>query len=202
MSFILTIDGNDLDLRNPSPAHITVYDIAWALSQENRFGGRILRPYSVAEHLLLTAEIADRELGLDLHGQFASLMHDAHEAYTKDMFGPAKPIIGQAWYAWERAWEQRVRSAFAFHTAAVKFKAEIHRADLIALATEKQQLTLHTRNSKPWPSLEGIEPVSWVDLRSPERYSMTWEDWRNCWMDKHHELDFGRQQLLSGESAA
>jgi ParB/RepB/Spo0J family partition protein len=36
----------------------------------------------------------------------------------------------------------------------------------------------------PWPVLEGIEPVTWVDLMSRERRAMSWEDWRDRFIDK------------------
>ena len=53
MSFIVTSNGDELDLQAPARGHITALDIAWSLAQTNRFSGRCLRPYSVAEHSLL-----------------------------------------------------------------------------------------------------------------------------------------------------
>lgn len=199
MSFIVTAEGAELDLRNPAPGHITAYDIAWALSQENRFL-RCVRPYSVAEHSLLVCEIAERELGLDVHGLMAALFHDAHEAYTRDMFGPAKSIInelavvGNVWHRWESRWQSLVARSFALITANLVHAEAIHRADMMALATERRDLM--PRSASPWPCLEGIEPVSWVHLYSAERRQMDWEDWRDRWLDKYHELDFARNELL------
>lgn len=199
MSFLVTAEGAELDLRNPAPGHITAYDIGWALSQENRFL-RCVRPYSVAEHSLLVCEIAEREFGLDVHGQLAALFHDAHEAYTRDMFSPAKAEIDNispetpAWSLWESSWQFRVARSFALFTAFSVHGADIRRADLMALATERRDLM--PRSPSPWDSLIGVAPVSWVHLNSPERRKMDWEDWRDRWLDKYHELDFARNELL------
>jgi hypothetical protein len=199
MTFIVTAEGAELDLRNPAPGHITAYDIAWALSQENRFL-RCVRPYSVAEHSLLVCEIAEREFGLDVHGLLAALMHDAHEAYTRDQFGPAKALIDSispeapAWRIWETEWHSRVARCFALFSAFGAHAEAIHRADMMALATERRDLM--PRSASPWPCLEGIEPAPWIRLNSPERRKMDWEDWRDRWLDKYHEIDFARNELL------
>ena len=194
MSWIATIDGNELDLERPAPAHITAFDIAWSLSQLTRFTGRANRPYSVAEHSLLVCEIAEREFGLDVHGQFAALMHDAHEAYCNDVATPAKALIGPAWAEWERHWERATQSAFAIVTASQVHRKAIKQADLIALATERRDLCIPTPS--PWPVLLGVEPVPWVDLYSKERRDMGWQDWRDRWLDQHHALDFARTARL------
>ena len=95
MSWLQLATGDELSLTLPSPAHITPYAMAWGLSQINRYCGQCLRPYSVAEHSLLVCEIAERELGLNVHGQFAALLHDGHEFIATDMHSPGKRSIGQ-----------------------------------------------------------------------------------------------------------
>lgn len=202
MNFIVTAEGRELDLVNPAPGHITILDIAWTLSQENRFG-RCVRPYSVAEHSLLVCEIAERELGLDIHGLLAALMHDAHEAYARDMYGPAKAVINgygwfqtpaDAWKHWEGKWARLVAQCFSLVTPNHVHARAVHVADMRALATERRDLM--PRSPSPWPACEGVEPVDWVDLYSHERRSMDWEDWRDRFLDKYHELDFARNEKL------
>ena len=194
MSFIITASGDELSLERPAPGHITAYTIAWSLSQQARFTGHALRPYSVAEHSLLVCDIAEQELGLDVHGQLAALMHDAHEAFVGDLHTPGKREVGEAWYAWERKWESVVHSAFGLRTVFHVHAEAIKRADLIALSTEKRDLMPATPT--PWPILNTVEPLARVDLYSPERQAMGWEDWRDRWLDKYHELDFARNELL------
>lgn len=194
MTFIVTAIGDELSLQAPQRGHIVVLDIAWSLAQTNRFGGRCHRPYSVAEHSLLVCEIAEQEFDLNVHGLLLALMHDAHEAYSGDMHTPGKAEIGKAWTIWERHWEHLVHSCFALHTAASVFRDQIKRADLIALATEKRDL-MH-ESPTPWPVLADVEPYPYVNLRSEERCRMGWEDWRDRWLDKYHELDFARNERI------
>lgn len=192
--------GHDLDLDAPQRGHVTALGIAWGLAQINRFSGQCLRPYSVAEHSLLVAEIAERELGLDVHGQLLAHLHDAHEFVATDMHTPGKRAIGMPWAAWEVRWEHLVHSCFALHSAARIHRDAVKRADLIALATERRDLL--PRTAAPWPALEGIEPVSWVNLNSPERRAMGWEDWRDRWLDHYHALDFARNDAVFGSTDA
>jgi uncharacterized protein len=193
---MLTTDGNDLAVGDPAPGHITITDMAWSLAQTNRFLGRCARPYSVAEHSLLVCDIAERELGVDLHGQLAALLHDAHEAYTGDMPTPHKAQLGSAWAVWESRWEHRVRGLFAVASSSRIWHKQIKQADLIALATERAQLM--PQSLTRWTVLHGVEPLgrSYVDLMSRERVAMTWADWRDRWLDKYHELDFARLERL------
>lgn len=193
MSWIQTSQGIEFNVEHPRPEKITAMDIAWGLSQINRFTGHCLRPYSVAEHSLLVTEIAEREFGLDVHGLLGAHMHDAHEAYTGDMHTPGKRAIGNAWHIWEASWEHPLRTAFAMHAPAALYSEEIRLADRMALAIERKCLLPPGR---PWPVLQGIEIVDWVHLYSPERRAMNWEDWRDRFLDKLHELDFARKEDL------
>lgn len=192
MSFIVTYDGSELSMAAPQPGAVTALDIAWSLAQTNRFSGRCVRPYSVAEHCLLVCEIAEQELDLDLHGQLLALMHDAHEAYSGDMHTPGKEYIGQPWRQWEHHWERLVHRCFALVTAHAVQGVKVKQADLIALATEKRDLMQNSPT--PWPVLAGIDPYPYVNLRSDERCHMTWEDWRDRWLDKYHDLDYARNE--------
>lgn len=197
--FMVTSDGQELSMDHPSRGAITALDIAWSLAQTNRFAGRTIRPYSVAEHSLLVCEIAEREFGLDLHGQLVALMHDAHEAYCGDLHWPGKQTIGASWHAWEWRWEHLVHSCFALMTAFAVHHKAVKQCDLIALATEKRDLMPATPST--WAVLHGIEPVSWVNLRSIEREKRGWEDWRDLFLDRYCELDQARNRAVGIEAA-
>lgn len=195
-AFIVTSSGDELSITNPRPGHLTALTIAWSLSQLNRFTGHCLRPYSVAEHSLLVCDIAERELGLDVHGQFAALMHDAHECITGDLHTPGKHAVGADWYGWEKRMQAAVLRAFATHSASAVYAVETKRADLMALATEKRDLLPSTPT--PWPVLRDVDAISWVDLYSRERIAANWEDWRDRWLDRYHLLEQARNQALFG----
>lgn len=190
MSFMTTAHGIELSMQYPTPASITLADIGHHLSQINRFTGAARRPYSVAEHSLLVCEIAERELHLPVEARFAALMHDAHEAYTNDLHSPGKGEVGTAWHDFEGRFERLTRRVFGLTHAFADHAAAIKRADLMALATEREQLL--PRTPTPWECLDGIQPVPWVDLMERGRASFSWDDWRRAFIDRADELDFAR----------
>lgn len=190
MTWILTATGNQVDMAMPRVGSINLATIAHHLSLINRFCGATCRPYSVAEHSLLVLEILERQHHLSCNGLFAGLMHDAHEAYVNDMATPAKRQI-EGWTQFEGVFERLVRTAFGMHTSAKVIAAEIRSADLIALATERAQLL--PPEGDPWAVLEGVTPITWVDLMSKDRLAMTWSDWRQAFHDRAETLDYQRQ---------
>lgn len=198
MTWILTATGRRLDLLAPTADAIDPYDIAWALAQTNRFTGHALRPYSVAEHSLLVVDICERILRLDAHGLLAALLHDGHEAYCGDQSSPAKAALGEPWHNFEGRLQHAVRGRFGLHVSASINSHDVKLADLIALATERRDLMPHRdAGLLAWPCLQGIDPASWVNLHADERQAMAWEDWRDAWLDKFHELEFARAQALA-----
>ncbi len=71
---------------------LRILDIAHALSIENRFGGHARVPYSVAEHCCHVHDLVDAGRGYVgwQSDRLAALLHDAHEAYTKDLMRPLR----------------------------------------------------------------------------------------------------------------
>lgn len=63
MTWMITITGREHHLRGSSAQHSLpeINEIAHALSMINRFTGHTTRPYSVAEHSLLVAQMASEE---------------------------------------------------------------------------------------------------------------------------------------------
>jgi uncharacterized protein len=188
MSWALSSTGRVIDHSNPlaTAGRLTVGEIAHSLATINRFTGHALRPISVAEHSLLVADIVEQVLGLGVHAQMASLMHDAHEVACGDVATPTKRQVAPLWDVFEREWEHAFHKAFGLCEAFHVHGADIKRADLIALATERRDL-MHP-GGPPWASLAGIEPLASVNLRS--RDSFTWQDWRTAFEDRHAELTY------------
>ena len=81
---IRTFTGLYMNVFSPAMEMIDIRDIAHALSMQPRFGGHLPRFYSVAQHCVNCAILADSEHKLD------ALMHDAAEAYLLDMPRPIK----------------------------------------------------------------------------------------------------------------
>lgn len=168
-----------------------ISEIAHALAQINRFTGHCKRPYSVAEHSVLVASIAAGE-GASIDAQLAALLHDAHEAYTGDVSSPAKLAIGQPWEVFEHSQASAVHNALGVRAAMCAHRASIRRWDLIALATERRDLTSYDpAKHKPWPILDNphhpVLPIG-LNLMAEARRDMRWGDWVQVFMDQYEHL--------------
>lgn len=72
---------------DPQPEEMDIRDIASGLARECRYGGQIEGWYDVAQHSVLVASVLPDELKLQ------GLLHDAPEAYIRDMTRPNKRIL-------------------------------------------------------------------------------------------------------------
>lgn len=147
MSQILTVTGQRFDLYQPDPDHIDPRDISHALAHLCRFNGHTREFYSVAQHSVLVAELVSDEHKL------AALLHDATEAYIGDMVRPLKQWMHAYQDVEDWLW-LCVCTRFDLDT---ELPAEVHRADLIALATERRDLM--PTDPAIWDCLVGIEPM-------------------------------------------
>ena len=170
---------------------LTVAEIAHSLAQINRFTGHALRPYSVAEHSLLVCDIV-RGMGLGPHAQRAALLHDAHEAVTGDVASPIKLALGEAWHNFEAEHARALRRSLGLQTAFAAYGAAIKRADLLALATERLNLTRWRSGvNADWPVIDthGMRHYSVaMNLNSPARAAQPWTHWRDAFAERHAEL--------------
>ncbi len=136
-SSIQTYTGQQLDLQDPQPEQIDIEDIALGLSRMPRFAGQTRMFYSVAQHSVLVAKHAPREMRLQ------ALLHDATEAYLCDLPKPVKSLCPN--YETLEAYLWRVISV-RFGVPFELYPA-VHRLDQRALVTEQRDLRKH--------------PVSW-----------------------------------------
>jgi len=146
-NWILTHSGVEFDLENPTPEMVNLDDIAHALSRIQRFNGHTDVNCSVALHSV----IVSCAVGGDLAKQ--ALLHDAHEAYMGDIMSPVKWIIDGPIKVLEQGLDRAISA---------RLKVDLHpnkllkRYDLAHLRYEREQFLA---KSKPWPILEGIEPI-------------------------------------------
>ena len=68
----------------------TLADLSLGMSRIPRFAGQTRVPWSVLDHSLFAASMAQRDAPLAYAAQLAVLMHDAHEALTGDVPTPFK----------------------------------------------------------------------------------------------------------------
>lgn len=147
MTWILTQSGKHFDFADPQPAQIDIVDIAHALSHECRYAGHTRSFYSVAQHSVLVSRIVPAEHALE------ALLHDAAEAYCKDIPTPLKALLPD-YNGIELSVELAIRRTFGLPIA---MQPCVKHADRILLATERRDLM--PADDTPWPILSGIEPL-------------------------------------------
>lgn len=146
-----TFYGKTIDYKNPTADQIDIRDIAHNLSQENRFLGKTKKPYSVAQHCVLGSVILEEMGTPELALMF--LLHDAAEAYLKDIPTPLKKLLGSTYLSIEYAFQRVIYDKFNLNHFEVDHE-DIKRIDLAMLATEKEQLI--GDDGVGWEQLKGV----------------------------------------------
>lgn len=148
MTYILTRSGRKIDFLDPKPDQIHILDIAQGLALECRFAGQTKTFYSVAQHSNQVSRLVSRE-----HAREA-LLHDAAEAYCKDIPSPLKALLPDY-----KEIENRVQRAIQIRFGLPEVMNEsIKEADLIMLATERRDLM--PKDNQEWDCLKGVVPLA------------------------------------------
>ena len=173
--------------RAPLPPYKpSLSEIGHSLAHINRFTGHAKRAYSVAEHSLLVADMANAD-GMGIMVQLCALMHDAHESITGDVATPIKQVLGDAWGRFERAEQNALLHAYGLVDAMAEHASIVKFYDRKALATERRDLlAFYQHSSTPWPIIDtpGIEITPWdgAYLMAENRVKTPALVWANQWM--------------------
>jgi 5'-deoxynucleotidase YfbR-like HD superfamily hydrolase len=133
-----THTGLMVDLCRIAEEDIRIEDIAHALSQIIRFTGHANRPYTVAQHSMLVADLCPEE-----HRMWG-LMHDAAEAYVGDVATPLKSLLPDY-----QQIEERIQKIVAGRFGLCwPIPDSVKQADREALMIEKADLF---NKRLPWP---------------------------------------------------
>lgn len=133
---IMTYGGYMVAPLTPRVEMLSISDIAHALSNECRFNGHCRPFYSVAEHSVRVADLL-REWGFGAEVQMSGLLHDATEAYLKDLPRPLKEL--DEFKNYRRA-EEALARAVRYRFGLAEQPDIVHRADNVLLATEGRDL--------------------------------------------------------------
>ncbi len=88
-----TYSGVYFNLKKPDSQDVFVMDIAVSLARECRFLNGTKKFYSVAEHSVMCALVAEEKYPNRPRLPFEALMHDAHEYIWKDLATPLKDLL-------------------------------------------------------------------------------------------------------------
>lgn len=156
--WIRTFTGRKFWPLNPDPCHVSLQDIAHALSMICRYTGHVRQFYSVAEHCVRVSWVCPREDAL------WGLLHDAAEAYVCDI---ARPVKHQPAMEPYRQAEAAVQLAITTYFALDPVEPpSVKRADTILLGTELRDLMKGSDWREfevlpgtivPWPPAEAEE---------------------------------------------
>lgn len=168
-SFIPWI-GEVIDLWNLRPDQVQLKDIAETLSKINRFSGRTPEPYSVAQHAVFAAWLADKA-GRSPHEQYEVLHHDDTEAFIGDVIGPLKRCVPFVSYVEA----ERVRPAVAQALGLLRNEPPyVHQFDRQALGWEQAWLQRRFATPLDLPLREArmyLAPMSWRE--AAQEYLLT-----------------------------
>jgi 5'-deoxynucleotidase YfbR-like HD superfamily hydrolase len=134
---IQTYTGKLVDYLEPDPETICIEDIAKALSLEPRFAGQTKRHYSVALHSIMVCGMAPKQFKLE------ALLHDAEEAYIKDIPTPLVDCISRGQVSQFRYIKKKIRKAifekFGLYITPEEYK-QIKEIDMRMALTEASNL--------------------------------------------------------------
>lgn len=175
-AWIKTFTGREFHFMKPVESEVDIMDIAVATSREGRFAGHCWSFYSVAQHCVYVSERMEKIL-IDLDkthkdtfkktlpdstlAKFAlcGLLHDASEAYIKDMPSPVKVHLDN-YSTIESAIQDVIMSKFGVleEWKDPDIQAIIHTVDKAVMATEVRDLIKHKVVwSMPEPAYEDLE---------------------------------------------
>lgn len=192
-NYISTLSGKRIYLDNPHPSDFRIEDIAAGLAKECRFNGQCQGFYSVAQHSVLLSRLLPDDLAL------VGLLHDAPEAYLRDVSRPVKYYNGMDTYRdlHFKFWQA---IAFKFHIPAM-LDERIEAADNAMLAAEKRDLMPEHMHDE-WPVLQGVEPAPYNLAASNQvtPYNPATQQRALDW-EAAYWVFMGRYDELTGEAA-
>lgn len=160
MTWIQTRTDGAYDFLRPDQSEIRIEDIAYGLAGEPRFAAQA-PVYVVAQHSVLAVRLVEAWGGSLIERRWA-LMHDAAEAYVKDLPAPLKRLPELAGY---RRIEDIAMRAICDTFGLVGYKKPpiVGRADDVLLDLERQ--ALFGAPPRPWVVAEvrdiRMEIVPW-----------------------------------------
>lgn len=160
MSTIFTARGSLIDFLNPEFSKFSMVEIAESLAKECRFANHTLDcHYSVAEHSVHAARLAPH-FGVE---PLAALLHDAPEAYMRDVPTPLKNLLPE----YQRIHDGILEEIFKINHLSIRdhYTPGLEKLDKDLTSKEGMELTLN----KHWKGRTISPFVARVKLHKWER---------------------------------
>jgi len=141
-----------LNLASPDLKMLSIEDIAQSLSALPRWGGMTARKWSVAQHSLMMEMLVAPK---DPVFRLANLLHDAPEAYFRDIPSPLRPHLGSVFTAYQQKLEQALQEHYQFSFLDVNYELDhnllLWEANNLLLASMKKAFfeTVSSKTSHP-----------------------------------------------------
>lgn len=170
--YIFTYTGKKVHIFDPRPEEFDIRDIAHGLAFNCRFSGHTRKYYSVAEHSVIMAMFSS-SLDVGLH----CLLHDASEAYLRDLASPIKRQMPE-YKLVENRLQRAILEAFGLDPASPN--AEVHELDERAFWAEVKHLMPKVPHEdwlitdKPNNALPVI-PVCWGPETAEQEYLLAFQ---------------------------
>lgn len=163
----MTNTGRIFDHSSPHPSMVDIEDIADGLSKACRWNGGVRGFYSIAQHSVLP--IVHKLIPEEFYAAY--LLHDAAEAYIKDMIRPVRRGLIEGYEELDEVHTEAIFKRFGIDITLWKHPVVVD-ADNRMLKTEQLQL----RRPESWnPTLWGnspyepytftINPMDWYSSR-------------------------------------
>ena len=163
---IETFSGHLIDPLNPLPDAVVIEDIARSLSMQCRFNGHCSGFYSVAEHSVNCAKLAEKLFPDTPVIAIFALLHDGSEAYLCDVPRPVKSSFPN-YLKWEAVLSDIIYRKFSGVLPTEDDEQKILKVDNIMLATEAFHLV--SSKGKGWGVPEDVDYDLKLYCWSPER---------------------------------
>lgn len=157
MSWIVTQSRREIDPRNPLAKDMDFRDIAYALARTGRFGNHGDQFLSVAQHSMDAAFVARNYYQASTEVQLQCLLHDAAEAYTGDVVGPIKMLLGDAIQEIEDRFLVAIGAAAGIDL--IEMDPLVKEIDMRLLYGERNVVFGH-QFGRPWPKEDRYRPVA------------------------------------------
>lgn len=132
---VKTYSGLLFNIKDPVPEKVFPVDIAFGLARECRFQGGCRKFYSVAEHSVWVARQAADRYPQFPYLPFKALMHDAHEAYIKDIPSPLKSLFHKEYNAIAEPVQAAIHTRYSIVISEAE-RTAIYELDQLALEWE------------------------------------------------------------------